>query len=62
MKYDVYVEKKPFCSFVDFKKAFETVWRNGLWRTLIKNGINGKWFHYKIKTHGYGSQIFVDAI
>ena len=35
-------EKKLFCAFVDFKQAFDTVWRNGLWSKLAKNGINGK--------------------
>lgn len=34
--------KKLYCTFVDFKKAFDTVWRVGLWQKLIKNGINGK--------------------
>jgi hypothetical protein len=34
--------KKLFCVFIDFKKAFDTVWRNGLWFKLVKNNINGK--------------------
>lgn len=24
-------KKKLFCSFIDLKQAFDTVWRNGLW-------------------------------
>ena len=36
--------KKLFCDFVDFKKAFDTVWRIGLWQKLIKNKIGGKMF------------------
>lgn len=42
-------KKKLFCAFVDFKQAFDTVWRDGLWYKLLKSGINGKCFTY-IKT------------
>ena len=38
--------KKLFCAFIDFKQAFDTVWRDGLWYKLIKSGINGKCFDY----------------
>ena len=39
------VEKlKLFCSFVIFSKAFDSVWRVGLWSKLLKNNINGKFF------------------
>ena len=31
--------KKLFCSFVDFKSAFDTVWRLGSWQKL-QNQIN----------------------
>ena len=34
--------KKLYCTFVDFKKAFDTVWRVGLWKKLLASGINGK--------------------
>ena len=34
--------KKLFCAFVDFKQAFDTVWRNGLWYKLDDYNINGK--------------------
>ena len=37
-------KKKLNCCFVDFQQAFDTVWRAGLWRKLIENGINGKCF------------------
>ena len=36
--------KKLYCDFVDFKKAFDIVWRIGLWQKLIKNKIGGKMF------------------
>lgn len=39
-------KKKLFCAFVDFKQAFDTVWRDGLWYKLLKSGINGKCFTY----------------
>ena len=31
-----------YCTFIDFKKAFDTVWRLGLWQKLVKNNITGK--------------------
>ena len=36
--------KKLFCSFVDFKSAFDTVWRVGLWKKLHSSNIQGKIF------------------
>ena len=35
---------KLFCSFIDFSKAFDSVWRVGLWSKLLANNINGKIF------------------
>ena len=35
-------KKKLFCAFVDFRKAFDSVWRSGLWRKLLDSGIDGK--------------------
>ncbi len=37
-------KKKLFCAFIDFAKAFDTVWRPGLWSKLLKTSINGKMF------------------
>ena len=34
-------KKKLFCSFIDFSKAFDSVWRAGLWQKLLKNNIDG---------------------
>ena len=39
-------KKKLFCAFIDFKQAFDTVWRGGLWEKLLSNGITGKCFNY----------------
>ena len=33
---------KLYCCFADFTKAFDNVWRAGLWQKLLKHGINGK--------------------
>ena len=35
-------KSKLFGCFVDFKQAFDTVWRNGLWHKLNEHEINGK--------------------
>ena len=37
-------KKKLFCSFIDLSKAFDSVWRVGLWRKLLNYSINGKFF------------------
>ena len=35
-------KNKLFCAFIDFKQAFDNVWRDGLWYKLQKYNINGK--------------------
>ena len=37
-------KKKLFCLFVDYSKAFDSVWRVDLWMKLLGSGINGKIF------------------
>ena len=37
-------KKKLLCSFVDFSKAFDSVWRVGLWRKLLRNEVKGNFF------------------
>ena len=39
-------KKKLFCAFVDFKQAFDTIWRNGLWTKMHFNGVSGKCLQY----------------
>ena len=34
--------KNLYCGIVDYAKAIDTVWRQGLWFKLINNGIKGK--------------------
>ena len=38
-------KNKLFCCFIDFKQAFDTVWRQGLWYKLKEYNINGKCFN-----------------
>ena len=35
-------KSKLFSCFIDFKQAFDAVWRNGLWHKLLATKINGK--------------------
>lgn len=37
-------KRKMYCAFIDFQKAFDTVWRAGLWQKLIDSHIRGKCF------------------
>ena len=37
-------KKNLFCCFVDFTKAFDSVWRVGLWQKLLKSSVDGKMF------------------
>ena len=33
--------RELFCTFVDFRKAFDTIWRVGLWQKIIASNITG---------------------
>ena len=37
-------KKKLFCSFIDFSKAFDSVWRVGLGKKLLRDDINENFF------------------
>ena len=51
-------KKKLFCCFIDFKQAFDTVWRIGLWKKLIEENITGKCFRFIFNMYqGIKSQI-----
>lgn len=34
--------KRLYCAFVDMRKCFDSIYRNGLWMKLYNMGINGK--------------------
>ena len=34
--------RETFCCFIDLKKAYDRVWRDGLWKALFEEGIRGK--------------------
>ena len=46
-------KQKLFCAFIDFSQAFDSIWRVGLWRKLIFNSVDGKFF--RIITNMYES-------
>ena len=38
-------KKKLYCAFIDLKRAFDSVYRNGLWYKMVNSGLDGKLFH-----------------
>ena len=38
------IKKSTFCAFIDFKKAYNTIDRNLLWKRLSDIGVSGKMF------------------
>jgi len=38
----IWKRQKLYCVCIDYKKAFDSVWRVGLWRKLINCGVKGK--------------------
>ena len=38
-------KKKMYCIFIDFEKAFDKVWRTGLWNKMLQSHINGKMYN-----------------
>ena len=34
--------KKLYCAYIDFKQAFDKIWRQGLWSKMIQYDVNGK--------------------
>ncbi|CAB1105719.1 unnamed protein product [Ectocarpus sp. CCAP 1310/34] len=54
--------KPTYCFFLDVKKAYDTVWRNGLWKQLSKYGIKGKmWRVLKKMTVCTKSAVMLDG-
>merc|ERR1711891_137287 len=38
----IHKNKNLFCCYVDYTKAFDSIWREALWHKLINYGIQGK--------------------
>ena len=54
-------KKKLYCTFIDFSKAFDTVWRIGLWQKLLQSSVNGKIFRIIHNMYqGIKSSVFVN--
>jgi hypothetical protein len=55
-------KKKLFCAFIDFAKAFDTVWGKGLWYKLLGNEINGKMYKVIFNMYsGIKSRVFYNG-
>ncbi len=44
-RYLTLYKKDVYCCFVDFAKAYDSVWRDGLFLKLLRSGINGKYYN-----------------
>ena len=44
---DIYLQqnRRLYCGFIDYKKAFDFIDRYSLWQKLLKNGVSGKIFN-----------------
>ena len=54
-KYLKSLKTAVYCCFVDFFKAFDTVWRKGLFIKLLKFGVNTKM--YRVIKNMYSNKI-----
>ena len=43
--------KKLYCAFIDFTQAFDSVWRVGLWKKLLSESTNGKFFRIMLNMY-----------
>ena len=50
-------KKNMYCAFIDFEKAFDSVWRIGRWQKLLSSNINGKCFRIIFMCDGIRSRI-----
>ena len=46
------LQKNLFIAFIDYQKAFDTVWRAGLWLKLINEGVSGKFLNVVKELYG----------
>ena len=55
--------KNSFCFFIDVKKAFDTVWRNGLWSKLQEYGVDAKlWQMLRVMYRQVESCVVIDGV
>ena len=45
-------KKELCCSFIDLRKAFDSVWRVALWKKLLASSIYGKCFQNILYVQG----------
>ena len=45
------IRKRNYCAFVDFEKAFDTVWHDALWYKMLLNNINGNMYQVIFNMH-----------
>ena len=48
----MYIKKKVFSAFIDLRKAYDTVWRPGLFYLLLKHGVPRKIFNVVSSMYG----------
>ena len=62
---DIFIMKKKrlFCTFIDYSKAFDLVWRDALWFKLQNAGITGRFYNVIVCMYKQiKSCVFVDGI
>ena len=57
-----YMRKKLYCTFIDFEKAFDRVWRLGLYNKILFSHIDGKCFNVIVSMYnGIKSNIVLNG-
>jgi hypothetical protein len=55
-------KKKTLCAFVDLRKAYDRVWRDGLWKQMWEKGVRGKaWRVVREMYRGVKSAVLVEG-
>ncbi len=56
-------KRRLFCSFIDYSKAFDSVWRDALWYKLLKVGVKGKFLDVVVNMYrNIKSCVFVNEM
>ena len=56
------VRKRVFCTFIDYRKAFDFIGRSHLWQKLLLYNINGKVFNIGVRQGDNLSQYFLPCL